>query len=220
LSSDSPIPSPAEVFRPGTSVSIEYMDGAGVIRTHNTYVHDAAPDALILALPTGHGIPVSLEPGQELDVRRAEDMEAYRAQVCVLEVIPGAPALFRVSMPLSIEMRPRRRFFRVDVGIPFTTDGHKGRILNISGSGLLLASNQVFVEGSRFEVAFTLPGSNEAISAQVRVLRAFSRRRMKCAGAVFEGLEPAIQERLVKYVFARQRELAKRGLLVRDRRLF
>ena len=220
MTPDNQIPNPAEVFRPGTSVSIEYTDGAGVIRAYNTYIHDAGPDALTLPLPTESGIPVSVEPGQELDLRRAEDQEAYRAKVCVLEAVPGQPPLLRVSVPDMVEMRPRRRFFRVDVDIPFTAGGHHGRILNMSGSGLLLAANQVFVEGSRFEISFDLPDSAEKIVARVKVLRALSKRKVNYAGVIFEDLEPAVQDRLVRHVFVRQRELAKQGLLVHDRRLF
>ncbi|MDP2858867.1 MAG: flagellar brake protein [Bacillota bacterium] len=220
MTTDIQISNPAEVFRPGTSVSIEYTDGAGKIRAYNTYVHDARPDALVLALPTESGIGVGVEPGQELDLRRADDQEAYRAKVCVLEAIPGQPPLLRVSTPDMVEMRPRRRFFRVDVDIPFTTGGQHGRILNMSGSGLLLAASQIFVEGSRFKVAFVLPDSAEKIVARVKVLRALSKRKVHYAGVVFEDLEHAVQDRLVKHVFDRQRELAKRGLLVRDPRLF
>lgn len=255
MNADCLTPNPAEVFRPGTSVSIEYTDAAGINRTHNTYVHDTGPDALLLAFPTKHGIPSGIQPGQELDMRRATDLEAYRAQVTVLEVtrvaqeplpgaqeltpggpevttglrqaVPGASGLtggliplLRVSMPASVEIRPRRRFFRVDVDIPFTAGGHEGRILNMSGSGLLLTAREPFVEGSRFDVMFSLPGSGEIIRAAVRVLRAVSGRKTQCAGVLFEDLNPATQDRLVRYVFIRQRELAGQGLLVRDPRVF
>jgi c-di-GMP-binding flagellar brake protein YcgR len=161
-----------------------------------------------------------MDPGQELDLRRAEGQEAYRARTCVLEAVPGEQALFRVTLPGQMEMRPRRGFFRVDVDIPFAAQGYSGRILNMSGSGLLLSSSRVFVEGTRFEVRFWLPDSPEKIVAQVRVLRAISKREVSYAGVIFEGLEPRVQDRLVKHVFARQRELMSRGVLVRDRRLF
>ncbi len=227
MNADCPTPNPAEVFRPGTSVSIEYTDAAGINRTHNTYVHNAGPDTLWLVFPTQHGIPPGLQPGQELDMRRADDLEAYRAQVTVMEIVRGAPEptgdsapLLRVSMPASIEIRPRRRFFRVDVDIPFTAGRYQGRILNMSGSGLLLTAREPFVEGSRFEVMFSPPGSGEVIRAAVRVLRAVSGRKIQCAGVVFEDLDPATQDRLVRYVFARQRELVSRGILVRDPRVF
>jgi c-di-GMP-binding flagellar brake protein YcgR len=87
-------------------------------------------------------------------------------------------------------------------------------IRDLSAAGLRVWSGQELVVGEELRLAFRLPDGGSEIDAHVRIERvepfAYQNVTLWEAGCSFDHLSPAIRERIVRYIFAEQRQLAQR----------
>lgn len=215
------LPPVDQVFKPGSNVMIEFIDERGFMKSFSSIIDDISSEGMALFAPVDQGALVKINPGQELGIYRPEGQKAYVCQVRVLEYKLGSPPLVLTTVPLHVECQPRRRFFRVDVEIPYQSANHSGMIVNASGNGLLLSSSKdCFRAGAQFDIQFKLPTMTQTIGARVKVTREFKRGNHYLAGVLLVGLRPQLQDEIIKYLLARQRELVKLGLLFPDNQVF
>lgn len=199
---------PDEVFRPDVKVTVEFTDPTGRTRHFVTTVHSVENTISIVAPSAEKGIRMRL--GQELTLSRFVGWTAYVSQVKLLAYRHDDLPVLVVSKPASVERQPRRRFFRVDIEIPFKCSFCEGMITNASGNGLLLSSTKdCFREGAEFYLTFSLPGRNVSIEARVQVRRVFQDNGRYFAGVQITSIRPRMQDELIRYLLRRQQELPK-----------
>ncbi|MDY6827492.1 MAG: flagellar brake protein [Bacillota bacterium] len=159
-----------EAFKPGSTVTLEFVANGGIIKRFDTKVEDIESEYLVLQTPIVNNAPVPIEEGQELTLRRFEELlnQAYVTNVFVIENRPAKIPLLICSKPREIGKTSMRRFsrFSAELSCHFAGAGEKsvtGQILDISLSGIsgVMVSEPRLKEGSLLAVTVHLPGETE-----------------------------------------------------------
>ena len=208
----------AQPFAIGASVLIETVDDRGEIVTHRTRIEDMTEQTLSLQLPYERGAPIRFQPDDHLLLIRQDDKQqlSYAATVRVVETRGGSLPLLVVTKPADYEVMPRRRFFRCPVRLAVRVEEVEGQATNLSGSGVLvvLPPDPRWKPGTEAHLELLLPGEAEPFLLSGRVVRV-----SKVAGGTrlavafdFVHLREKIQDRIIRYLLVRQRELISKGL--------
>lgn len=189
----------------------------------------AVPGAVELTLATRPHVPIrflhrrsaALAPGNGRadrlwgtllavpDARGAirDDLVQFLHDAAPAATVPGA-----VGAPPAPQ---RRAHARVDVVRPvaiipdgFTVGWLNGTTRNVSAGGLLVAGADALEHGDRLRVRIELDREDDLLDLLARVARAEDRYGLR--GLRLEGVGAAERERIVRYVFARQREALSR----------
>jgi c-di-GMP-binding flagellar brake protein YcgR len=211
-----------DIFRPGDSVMLEFVDKGGVIKNYKTRIEDLDNDYLLLQMPIIKRVPVRIREGRELTIWRKEERnkQAYVTSVYVIENRPGKVSLLVCSKPKQISVTSRRRFFRCSVRLPLEYEVEKdyaaGTVTDLSLSGcfaLVEAESQV-KDGSILQMSIEIPGQTE-LCLVGEVIRAQSLAGNKKIGIAvdFREITEGMQDILNSYLFQRQRELIRKGVL-------
>ncbi len=114
-------------------------------------------------------------------------------------------------VPLAPRAKPQRRdAARIDLVRPVAMipDGFRvgwlnGYTRNVSAGGVLVAGADALAEGDKLRVRFELDDEDDLVDLLARVVRADDTWGLR--GLRLEGVSDAERERIVKFVFARQR---------------
>jgi hypothetical protein len=109
----------------------------------------------------------------------------------------------------------RRDFVRADVSMPVTLTSAerqgfstRAQTVNLGGGGMLVRKLEHADVGELMEFTLELTGGDRPVSGRARVVRETAAREK---GLQFTDVEAGDRDRLVHFVFARQREAAPRG---------
>lgn len=205
-------------------MQIESVDENGELVSYRTRIEDVTDQHLVLQLPYQKGVPVRFEPEAPLLILRQDDEQriSYAATVSVVEARPGTLPLLVVTRPVEYEVVPRRRFFRCPVRLPVRVGEVQGEATNLSGSGVLvvLPASPDWKPGAEINLELTLPGEDEPLTLDGRVVRVHNLPGGRRQGVAFDflHLRERTQDIIIRYLFVRQRELISRGLWNRDER--
>ena len=101
------------------------------------------------------------------------------------------------------EVLQRREFVRIDSPQPVTVDGAvRTHAVDISGGGMLLRGLEHLREGQRVRFSLELGASEPPIQGGARVVRA---GREGQRGLVFDAITPKERQRLIHFIFEKQR---------------
>ncbi|MDZ4133326.1 MAG: flagellar brake protein, partial [Dethiobacteria bacterium] len=158
-----------DIFRPGDSVMLEFVDKGGVIKNYKTRIEDLDNEYLLLQMPIIKRIPVRIREGRELTIWRKEERnkQAYVTSVFVIENRPGKLSLLVCSKPKQISVTSRRRFFRCSVRLPFEYEIDKnleaGTVtdLSLSGCFALIEADSQIKDGAILEMCIEIPGQTD-----------------------------------------------------------
>jgi PilZ domain len=136
-----------------------------------------------------------------------------------LLAVPGAHGRVREDLihflqavvPLAPRARPQRReASRIDLVRPVAMipDGFRvgwlnGYTRNVSAGGVLVAGADALAEGDKLRLRFELDDEDDLVDLLARVVRADDDWGLR--GLRLEGVSEAERERIVRFVFARQR---------------
>lgn len=121
-----------------------------------------------------------------------------------------------VGAPWGGEDSSRRRLYRVDVNLPTKTSLGFARIVNLSGSGCVMILDQSDLPpiGTLFRIDLKLPTSPTVLLIRAQVVRRIlTDLRRPRIGVEFRQNTPRQEDMIIRYVFARERELLKQGLI-------
>ncbi len=200
-----------------------------------------------LSTPVGSQIPVRvyergdflmlvlmLDAAEELTPDAAEELGDAAEPLVVEYVSPRGVVRFcgqavlqerdlvRFEVSAAPEITQRREFVRVpavqNVALAGAEDGTgtKGHAIDISGGGMLLSGADHLELGSLVRFTLSVGAGAPEIAGWARVVRADEQGRR---GLVFEQISADDRQRLIHFVFERQREaLAKLGRVTKHRR--
>jgi c-di-GMP-binding flagellar brake protein YcgR len=191
-------------------------------------LEDQADDAawLTVAWPTdAQRRLILVEPGDILEVAASTPRDAlYAAQGIVETTVREPVPLLTLKIDGVWRRSQRRNAVRVAVAIrPRVTDKVMGPahrtlrlgVTDISASGVQVRSQDELRSGDLLELAFELSGIDEEVTVRARVRRVYrhdrgpASRAVWDAGCEFEGLPDRLGQRIVQYIFAQQRALAR-----------
>ncbi|AVX20750.1 MULTISPECIES: flagellar brake protein [Carboxydocella] len=203
------------------NVEIELLEEnlSGVYRSR---VEEIAPDRIILALPFSKGVPVPVRVGSQILVRYFDQSAIYSFKSEVISRATAPQAILSISIPESVNRVQRRNYVRLDDSVPLTfyklqeddITGTDTVTKDISGGGVRIEIPQPLELGTELELHLKLP--KDKIIAVGKVVRCLPLEKPKKGyniGIQFTIIEERDRDKIIKYIFDRQRELRKKGLL-------
>lgn len=180
---------------------------------------------LMIAAPIRHGIPLLLSSGAEIVVQfRVRDTLYYFDSVVSGRRLRPVP-VWIISKPAGIErMAQKRHSVRLCISLPVQFQYldrnddtiYQGLTVDISAGGILFSSSQTFIPGERIKVEMEL-GEQNKISSIARVVRGFDKDEDALRGyrvaVQFEDITENQRDKIFKFVFDKQREWIRKGLL-------
>jgi c-di-GMP-binding flagellar brake protein YcgR len=196
-------------------------------------IEEVNDTTLTLAMPFYRGQIVPLRPGLNIKVSFSKERIVYSFETTILKRVRPPLPLLIVKKPVEAERRQRRAWVRIELSIPVkyrrwklgdslqsnsdsTADFTETSSIDISGGGMMFTTNEKLQQGDLLFVSLEIPdfGPLNVKSRITRISRTPPAAKAKYfVGVEFLDLRENDQDRIVKIVFDRQRELIKKGLL-------
>ncbi len=217
----------SQVFEAGNAVTLELN---GQAESYPTRIEEVRADTLVIATPLRQREYIQLPQGRRvmLQIVRRNSPYFYESSVVGPEWSDGQQMTV-VRRPADNSGQTLRRHVRVNVTISdaqFWVEGEDGKfgptqtgsILDISAGGLLAMSREGLPEKSTVLTRFTLSRQAGSLMASIQILRNYERVsdlgvRTFRSHCQFVELPEREQDRLIKFVFQRERELRAKALL-------
>ena len=214
-------------LKPNTLVEIEVEKGEykGV---YHSRVEEVREDTLLLAMPIKRRRVVVLPEGLKVQVGIVRSGISYFFEATILRRLRSPLPLLVVNKPAEARKRQRRAWVRVPAVLNFLyaavdaanpdqeLEFQRAQTLDISGGGLLFATDRSFLPDDRLKIILELP-PDQKIELVGRVARIVNNPsgawRRFSVGVEFIQIGERDRDRIIRWVFERQRELIKRGLL-------
>ena len=178
-------------------------------------VEDVRDDGrIVIANPSVQGVDFTLAVGRELELEWSIKRGVCRQRVVVVgHVDVGVPGL--LLEPIEVP-RPwqRRGFVRIEALLPVSVETeageeHRGTTLDVSGGGLRAIIAAQLEDGEGVKVTVVLPAA-APVTCHACTIRFVDKETYAFE---FDEIDEAERERLIRFVFAYQRELLKTGRL-------
>lgn len=203
-------------------VNVVLDDGHPFAGSYPCIVKEITAKALVLIAPVDKGEAVPINVGDEITVNYWLGTKLYTFRSEVVAVNQEYQQTITVAWPRKKEHLQRRNFLRVQAEIPVAfalvggDDIYHASTLNISGGGVLVKSPIQLKVNDELDIQLTIPGKG-VIDTVGRVVRCEeskdSGRQFFLVGIDFTVINERDRERIIGYVFERERYLNKRRLL-------
>jgi hypothetical protein len=181
------------------------LPGMGRVQARVSDVHGKRV-ALSLFVPPGESLRIT--GAQDAVIEFAAPRGIYRV-VGIARDLAGDGLTLHFHQELDPALIQRREFARADAIVPvriWPSEGYgepvETNTLNLSGNGMLLNGVEMLRPGDGFRYELDLPDEGEPIEGHGRVAREGPRGQRGCA---FETITDGDRERVVRFVFERQR---------------
>ncbi len=198
--------------------------------TYSTRVVDVRADSVSVATPTRSGGSLKVEAGCPVRVRIPRGDAMYYFDGMVQSVTPGPVPLLRLARPGAVAREQKRYYVRVPASLRARwqladdeegerhLSAHTATTVNVSGGGVLvmtLHSDEDVNVGSAVDIEIDLPDAR--VSARGVVVRVDIQERQgrpsRTMALEFADIDERQRDLIMKYVFQRQLELRRKGLL-------
>ncbi len=184
-------------------------------------------DRITVASPLKASSIVPISPGTIVKLTYTDNVAIYTFTTEVISQNSKDPPTVTLGPPSDVKRIQRRNFVRLDERLAVTL--HKlddnyapsgeifaGMTVDLSGGGTMFGSNTILQMGDTLEAIVYL-GENESIRAVGRVVR-FVENPAKAkdkysVGMEFTVIEETERDKIIRFIFNRQRELRRKGLL-------
>lgn len=182
-------------------------------------------ESMLIAAPIRHGVPLLLSSGAEIAVQfRARDSMYGFNTVVVGRSLRPIP-VWMIKKPVElVRMAQKRHSVRLAINLPVQfsfLEGnddsvYQGLTVDISAGGLLFSTSQSLKAGERLKVELSLSDQMK-ISSVARVVRIFHKdegtQHRYGVAVEFEDITETQRDKIFKFVFDKQREWIRKGLL-------
>lgn len=209
-------------FKVNQLIDIEYEltgeDGQTIIEYYPSRIRDVYPDYLVIDYPLREGYPLPLHVNEVITLRFIQNQTPYECSVKIISKQSTPVPLLKVTLPKKIIKVQKRNWVR----LPYTTEVkyrlagyrvpyYKGLSVDISGGGLLLHTNHPIDVDEILEIEFAI--DDTTISTTCRVVRCTPVKQVYRIALEFIALPEAERDKIMGFIFQKQREMIKKGLL-------
>lgn len=181
-------------------------------------VEDMRKDAIMVAAPYKKGTVVPVPVGEEVQIRIGKDGTYYLFHSKVVGRIAGHQPVLQLSLPFKITKIQMRNWVRVDTNLPvlYRLAGSEDEFIeanaiDISGGGICMLTQERIQKETQLEVEIKFP-DNFLLKTNGIVTRCVDENKIIRIGVCFQDINERHQERIVGYVFKKQREHIKKGV--------
>lgn len=181
-------------------------------------VEDMSKNAIIVAAPYKKGTIVPVPVGEEVQIRIGKDGTYFLFHTKVVNRIAGHQPVLQLSLPFKVTKIQMRNWVRVEANLPvlYRSVGSENEYIeatavDISGGGICMLANEPIAKDSLLELDITLP-DNFILKVNGIVTRCLDENKPIKIGVCFEDISERNQERIVGYVFRKQREYIQKGV--------
>jgi len=205
----------------GLAVDLAVLEGE-YRGNYKTRIEEVGEKILSLGALFQHGEVVPLREGTKVKLTFWDEMSAYSFEAEIMQRIAVPVPMFVLELPDSVTKVQRRNFVRVPATYPITfrsvtkeglSNLHKAMMLDLSGGGMRLLTEERVETNSLLYTQLTLP--NGDLQTPVRVCRAEkivdSKRYM--VSVEFHDIQERDRDRIIRSVFDIQRAMRKKGLV-------
>ncbi|MDR9757543.1 MAG: flagellar brake protein [Thermacetogeniaceae bacterium] len=185
-------------------------------------VKEITTKALVITAPMDKWEAVPIKIGEKITVNYWSGTKFYTFKSEVTAVNKGYQQTITVLWPRRIEHLQRRNFLRVQAEIPITfalaegDDIYHASTLDISGGGVLIKSPVKLQINDQLDMQLTIPDRG-VIDTGGKVVRCEESKgcggQFFLVGVDFTAINERDRERIIAFVFERERYLNKRRLL-------
>lgn len=201
------------------------MDYNGQKVTLSSRIEGEDINHLLVATPIRKGIPLTVPVGQEITVmvRLSYGWFGFRAHV--LERLSQPIPVLVINKPQEFfKVDQKRTYVRLTINLPLRfhylnredSEVYDGVTVDISAGGILFNTTEALTKGDKLQVELCL-SEQDSIQSAAQVIRVFSKHRgnsRNCKAAVeFEDISENQRDRIFRFVFEKQREWLRKGLL-------
>lgn len=207
---------PVEIELPETS-KISYRSRVEGIFSNN----------ITLAAPLKQGQIVSLSPGTTVKVSYSDQIAIYSFESQVISQNSLTLPTVTLGEPYDFKRTQRRNFVRVESHLSIVAnqldeafepvaETFSGITIDLSGGGLMFVCNTVLKYADILDVTIYL-SENESVKALSKVVRFVENpqkaKQKYSVGLEFTVIEESERDKIIKFIFNKQRALRKKGLL-------
>ncbi|MFZ5752964.1 MAG: flagellar brake protein [Bacillota bacterium] len=216
-----------KVLKVNQLIQIEVRDETGETERYPSRVENIGETEIIVVAPIRDRVTIPVCVDTTLNIILWDNSAAYNFTTKVINRSNSRIPLLHLAIPGKINKIQQRDFVRVPVSLEavvsfvhhhFGYQEIKCVTRDISGGGVMLifTKSPKLVKGNEVDIAFTL--ENEEIRARGKVAwlsleTDASGIQRYFVGIKFTCISEKARGRIIKYVFQRQIELRKRGLL-------
>ena len=193
--------------------------------TYPSKVADIDDEHIKILTPYSKGELIPVRKNLFLEVYYTDERAAYRFYTRVIQrEREPLPALY-LEQPSEVERIQRRDYFRLEVteDIKYSRIDEEGqqledyqqtKMLDISGGGIKMKLNDtVPPEGTEIRILLDIEAL-QGIPVKGRIVQIYNlKNREKAAGVEFVDINPQLREAIVSWIFNKQREMRRKGLL-------
>jgi c-di-GMP-binding flagellar brake protein YcgR len=163
---------------------------------------------------------ISIEPGHTVRMVVATPDALFSVTATVDDVVKRGVPLITVRLNGGWQRSQRRNAVRLPVAIRprvaarVMGDAYKDLrlgVTNISATGVQIRSQDELKIGDRLQLTFELIGLTGELVVQARVRRVRRQERVWDAGCEFEQISDRLASRIMQFIFAQQRAIARKG---------
>lgn len=209
------------------NVQIEFYNYMDEIVRCTTTVDDVQEDRIVLLCPIVDRLPVFIPVGTNINVYFWDACAFYKFTTCVLEVVKGHVPLIIISKYTELERIQNRQHVRVntclEVKLSYEDDKKEIQTIicqsrNISGGGIMLVLDKPHPLKKKDDINLDFTLNDEQIKATGVIIRTDTERddhgdKKYILAVKFKSISEKDTQALVQYVFQKQIELRRKGLL-------
>lgn len=201
-------------------IELEVMgeDGNTVLESFPSRIEDINREFLLIAYPFRNGYPVPLHTEEVICLRFVQNKNPFACDVKVISKQTSPVALLKVTRPDKIVRIQKRNWVR----LPYITtvnykmagyevDFFEALSIDISGGGLLLQTKHPMDINDQLDIIFSL--DEITINTISKVVRCFPADNCYRVAVKFDKITEKDRDKIVGFIFQKQREFIKKGLL-------
>ncbi len=202
----------------GQSIDVEYLR-AGWEGTYRSRVEDLEETSMVLGIPflEGGGL-LPLRVGERITILFWDRVACFAATTEITQVVLDPIPLFKIVLPNNSRRFQRRSFVRVEVSLPIvinevnTENTIESKTIDVSGGGIRFYHPKPLAPGTL--LVLSIDYNKLVFTCRAEVIRDVLEQPGKHQISVrFLELENKQKDNITSWVFRKQLELRKRGLI-------
>ncbi len=191
--------------------------------THQSKISEINKKNIKVLIPYNKGEILPLRKDLKLIIYTTGDTAVYKFKSTIIDRIKEPIPLLVIKHPVKVKRIQRRDFFRLDIirKVKYCRINQKGEEIDtyketttsdISGGGVKIILNNTLNLDTLIKMYLDI-SEIEDIPIKGKVVQLYKLANGKAAGVEFVDLDTRTRDYIIGWIFDRQRELRKKGLL-------